>query len=77
MLIECLIKRDGPTEVIVGGLKYVFSSNAYGDYVGDVVNDGAAEFLLSMPNLYRRYEPSFELTGEAVRERGRGRRKGV
>jgi hypothetical protein len=53
-LIQCLIQREGNTEVVVGGIKLVFKPNDKGDSVCDVISSGAREFLLKT-KLYRDY----------------------
>lgn len=46
MLIECLIKRDGPTHVTLAGFDYVFDENKEGRKVCDVLStDHQAHFL--------------------------------
>ena len=58
-MVECLIKRDGPTEVVAGGFKYIFEKNAAGHSVCDVVNDGVRKFLFEFGGgtMYREYKP--------------------
>lgn len=62
MLIECLIKRDGPTIVSVEKMDYVFTSRPHlsgGDEVAQIceVNSKShSEYLLRVPGgLYRKY----------------------
>lgn len=46
MLIECLIKREGPTHINVAGFDYVFEKNKEGRSVCDVISSGhQAHFL--------------------------------
>jgi hypothetical protein len=60
-LIECLIERDGPTEMIVPGdtKKYMFSKNEAGDYVCPVVLRKHREYLLGLSD-FRVYEAAVE-----------------
>jgi len=55
MLIATTIqpRRDGTVKVdAAGGEKYVFASNAEGDLVCDVTNEGHAAWLLTMGHFY-------------------------
>jgi DNA invertase Pin-like site-specific DNA recombinase len=63
-MMECLIKRDGPTSVQVGGFKYTFEKNKHGHSVCDVVNEGARSYFLSLTTLYRDYNPEVDYREE-------------
>lgn len=76
MLMECLIKRDGDTEVTVGGIPYRFSKNEHGHMVCDVVSDGAVSYLKSLP-FYRPYEPPEEKADDTDDEIARLRDEGL
>lgn len=56
MLLQCLLKRDGPTNIPIGGFEYRFKENEHGDVVCDVQNNGDAERLLASP-WFKRYTP--------------------
>lgn len=68
MLIECIIKRDGNTEVTRFGTKYLFVKNAEGIAVADIQNADHARQLLKMPRHYRRYDPTGELAAAEALE---------
>ena len=61
MLIECLIKRDGPTEVSHAGMQYIFKSRpdlTGGDTepkVCEVCADHAIKRFISFKTMYREY----------------------
>lgn len=57
MIIECLIKRDGPTHLTIDKFNYCFQENPDfgGAVVCDVTNDAHVSQLLSI-GLYRKYE---------------------
>lgn len=48
MLIECLIKRDGPTHVVVAGFDYVFKPNERGRSVCEVMSSGHQAHFLAL-----------------------------
>lgn len=57
-MVECLIEREGDTEVIVAGMRYLFKRNAAGHSVCDVVNYGHYKaFVEKMGSHYRAYKP--------------------
>lgn len=57
-MVECLIKREGDTEVIVAGMRYLFKRNDAGHSVCDVVNYGHYKaFVEKMGSHYRAYKP--------------------
>ena len=57
MLIECLIKRDGPTHFNLHGFEYVFKPDGFGHNVREVNSREHREYLLSLKNDFRVYEP--------------------
>lgn len=71
MIIQCMIKRDGVTEVTRGGKHYRFEENAKGDAVCDIHDTAHAKMFLRMgERYYRKYgaaadEPD-ELDSDAV-----------
>lgn len=54
MLIECLIKREGPTHINIHGFPYVFDKNEHGHYVCEVVSDSHANYLMRTSGKYYR-----------------------
>jgi hypothetical protein len=58
MLIECLIQREGPTEVWIEGFKHSFLPNKEGKYVCQVHSPHHQTWLLSFPHLYKEYKPA-------------------
>lgn len=58
MLIECMVERDGPSVATIMGFTYEFKEQPDGAKVCDVNNGGHRERMLSMPALYRVYEPT-------------------
>ena len=62
MLIECLIKREGPTDQHIGGVRYVFKPRPEltgGDTkanVCEIQKDEIVEYLVANPN-FRQYVP--------------------
>jgi len=57
MLIECLIKRDGPTHVNVAGFDYVFEKNEEGRSVCDVISSGHQAHFLELKGTFVPYKP--------------------
>ncbi len=72
MIIQCMIKRDGVTEVARGGKHYRFNLNDRGDAVCDVHDIGHAKMFLRMGDrYYRKYgavanEPDMDFDADAV-----------
>jgi len=65
MLIRCMIKRDGVTEVPRGGKVYRFEKNEHGHAVCDIHDKGHAKMLLRMgPRYYIPYKPGSEEAAE-------------
>ena len=62
MKIQCLIERDGVTTVMYNGVRMDFVPNKHGDYICDVCNPGAVDYLLNTfaGKFYREYEASIE-----------------
>ena len=60
MLIQCLVERDGPSVATIMGHTYTFKEQPDGAKVCDVNNGGDRERMLSMPALYRVYQPKAE-----------------
>jgi len=54
-LIECLIERDGPTEIRLQKFVYRFEQNINGDYVCEVLNMAHRKHLLSLDD-FRIYQ---------------------
>lgn len=54
-LIECLIERDGPTEMNLHKATYLFEKNELGDYVCEVLSGDHRKHLLSLPD-FRIYQ---------------------
>jgi len=54
-LIECLIERDGPTEMNLHKATYRFEKNELGDYVCEVLSSDHRKHLLSLPD-FRIYQ---------------------
>lgn len=65
MLIECLIKREGPTHVTIAGFDYVFAKNAEGRKVCEVLSTGHQNHLLELQH-YVPYVPSETAQNEAT-----------
>ena len=57
MLIECLVKRDGPSVATILGRTYEFEEQPDGAKVCDVNNGGHRERTLSMPAVFKVYKP--------------------
>ena len=58
MLVECLIKREGPTVVTMEGFSYEFKDReGDGRMVCEMHNGGHIDRLLSTKTLYRPYIP--------------------
>jgi len=57
MLLECLIKREGPTEVNYFGFKYLFDDDGTGAKVCDVNSEEHRKQLIST-GYYRIYDPT-------------------
>ena len=57
-VIECTIKRDGPTQMPVGHTTYDFEQNELGDYVCEILNADHRKHLLVIPEfrIYKRTE---------------------
>lgn len=66
-LIECLIERDGMTEINLNQFTYRFEKNELGDYVCEVLSGDHRKHLLSLPD-FRIYQedklPTPEFTAE-------------
>ncbi len=54
MIIQCMIKRDGVTEVARGGKHYRFIKNEHGDEVCDIHDTAHAKMFLRMGDRYYR-----------------------
>ena len=57
MLIECLIKREGPTHINVAGFDYVFEKNKEGRSVCDVISSGHQAHFLELQGTFVPYKP--------------------
>ena len=57
MLIECIIKRDGPTEIVYDRFAYRFRANEHGHAVCEVRNPGHVKQFLRFPKSFRVYNP--------------------
>jgi hypothetical protein len=63
MVIECVIKREGPTEQHIGGVRYIFKPRPEltgGDKkanVAEIQKEEIVEYLLQNPN-FRQYIPA-------------------
>ena len=57
MLIECLIERDGPTEIVINKFKYMFEKNDKGHYVCEVFSEEHRKWLLRETRSFKVYEP--------------------
>lgn len=57
MMIQCLIQRDGPTEVVYDGFKYRFVKNDLGHLVCNVLNADHVKRFLNFPKSFRKYDP--------------------
>ena len=55
-LIECLIERDGPTEMNLHKATYLFEKNELGDYVCEVLSGDHRKHLLSLKPDFRIYQ---------------------
>ena len=55
-LMECLIKREGPTELTLGKFRYFFQDDGTGAKVADVNNDTHMRYLIST-GYYRIADP--------------------
>lgn len=60
-VIECLIKRDGPTVFPIGGCHYTFRRNEAGHSVCTVTNPAHHRHLLKLQDFFRLYEPTAEV----------------
>jgi len=56
MLIECKIKREGPTHVTVAGFDYVFAKNEHGHKVCEVLSSDHQSYFLELKDFVL-YEP--------------------
>lgn len=65
MLIECLIEREGYTDVTLQRSKYEFKRNEHGDQVCDVLSASHSEYLLKLPD-FRIYAPKPQFKLEPV-----------
>jgi hypothetical protein len=68
MLIECLIKSDGPTSMTVGSFTYLFQFNEHGHKVCAVNSREARDRMLSLAD-FRPYEPPTEPTATAPKRK--------
>lgn len=59
MLIECLIRRDGPTHVTIDGFDYVFAANSEGRKVCEVLSSAHQSHFLALKD-YIPYEGQAE-----------------
>ena len=55
MVIQCLIKRDGPTHMNLNGFSYAFEKNQHGHYVAEVNSREHREYLMGLPD-FKVYE---------------------
>ena len=69
MLIECLIKSEGPTNFTASGFIFEFKANERGHKVCQVNSGAARERLLSLPD-FRVYDPPEEYMTEVPTFRG-------
>ncbi len=67
MLIECLIKRDGPTHVTIAGFDYVFIPNEERKSVCEVMSSGHQAHFLALKD-YVEYVPPRKKVSEIVIE---------
>jgi hypothetical protein len=67
MLIECKIKREGPTHVTVAGFDYVFAKNEHGHKVCDVLSSDHQSYFLELKDFVP-YEPPEKPTLEVQEE---------
>ncbi|HTN66415.1 MAG TPA: hypothetical protein VL051_09565 [Burkholderiaceae bacterium] len=58
MQIECVLKRDGGTQINLGAALYHFQPQADGAHVASVDDDAHIERLLAIPEGYRIYRGS-------------------
>lgn len=56
MLIECLIKRHGPTHITIAGFDYVFVEDKNGRKICKVMSPDHQRYLLSLKD-YVEYKP--------------------
>lgn len=70
MLIQCLVDRDGPSVATIMGFTYTFKEQPDGAKVCDVNNGGHRDRMLSMPALYRVYEPAAGIEVDGRQEPG-------
>lgn len=49
-VVECLIKRDGPTEITLNTNRYKFKKNELGDYVCAVMRKDHRNHLINLPD---------------------------
>ena len=68
MLIECMIKRDGPCIRTIHGREYRFKPDEKGRLVCQVDNGEHANMMLAFPRDYRVYSPVAPETTEAPQE---------
>ena len=70
MLIECLIKRDGPTHVTVAGFDYVFLPDENGRKICKVISTGHQAHFLSMKDYveYKETLPAKTVANENLTE---------
>jgi predicted amidophosphoribosyltransferase len=53
--LQCLIEREGPTAVMIGGCQYRFIKNQHGQAICKITNSNHFKFLLKQPQ-YQVYE---------------------
>lgn len=66
MLIECLIKREGPTTLDLDKARITFADNGTGRFVADVQSTDHQRRLLSLKRFYRPYNATEEPVEETV-----------
>lgn len=69
MIIECLIKREGPTEIIINGFKYMFKKNDAGHYVAPVLSGEHRAWMLRDSQSFREYNPEKDYPGRDAPEK--------
>jgi hypothetical protein len=47
-MVQCLIERDGPTEMVLEGVRYLFARNECGHYVCNVQRNDHRKYLCSL-----------------------------
>lgn len=58
--VECLIKREGVTHLMIGTMKYVFYPNFLGHNVCTVPEPAHRKQLYSTPGCFRPYKPKLD-----------------